>query len=318
MKAFRMKKSSRIYIAGHTGLIGSNLAALLIKNGYRRLVLRTHAELDLTRQDQTERFFKKEKPEYVILAAARVGGINANVNYPAEFIYENLAIEANVIHSAFKYKTKKLFFFGSACSYPRECPQPMKETYLLSGLPEPTNEGYALAKIAGIKMCQAYNREYGANFISGVLTNAYGINDKFDSANSHVIPALILKFHEAKIKKAPYVVVWGTGKAKREFIYAQDAADACIFLMQHYDSADIINIGTGKSVSINELAGVIKKELGYKGGIVFDSSKPDGAPVKLLDSAKINSLGWKAKVSLAEGIGRTYKWYQQYLKNKRG
>jgi len=269
-----IKKTSKIYVAGHTGLIGSAIAALLKKTGCRRTITRTHSELDLTRQAEVERFFKKEKPEYVILAAARVGGINANTTYPAQFIYENLNIESNVINSAFKHRVKKLFFFGSSCSYPRQCPQPMKEEYLLSGALEPTNEPYAIAKIAGIKMCQAYNKEYGTNFISAILTNAYGPHDKFDVADSHVIPALLINFHQAKVKKAPFVRVWGTGTARREFIYSDDAADACIFLMQHYDEADFINIGTGSDVSIKDLAAIIKKRLVIKAMLFLIRQSP--------------------------------------------
>lgn len=309
-----MKNNSKIYVAGHSGLIGSALVDLLSKKGFRHLITRTRKQLDLTRQADVRRFFKTERPDYVMLSAARVGGINANMSYPAEFIYENLAIQLNVMHSAYERKVKKLFFFGSACSYPRECKQPMKEEYLLSGALEPTNEPYAIAKIAGIKMCQAYNREYGTNFICGVLTNAYGPHDKFDINDSHVIPALIMNFHKAKAKKMPAVKVWGTGVGRREFIYSQDAASACIFLMQNYNESEVINIGVGSGISIKELALTIKEVVGYQGDILFDASKPDGAPIKLLDNRKINSLGWKAKTPLIEGITKTYRWYTMQLK----
>lgn len=304
-----MEKRSKIYLAGHTGLIGSAILRRLEKEGYSNIITRTQQQLNLTRQADVEEFFKKEKPEYVILAAAKVGGINANMSSPAQFIYENLAIQSNVMHSAYLYKTKKLLFFASACSYPRVCPQPMKEEYLLSGNLEPTNAPYAVAKIAGITMCQAYNRQYGTNFICALPTNAYGSGDTFDLKDSHVIPALIRRFHEAKIKKAPEVTVWGTGRARREFIFSEDVASATLFLMRKYNSSEIINLGVGYDVTIKELTEIIKRVVGYKGRIVFDTSKPDGMPRKMLDVSRLKRLGWQEKVFLEEGIGQTYEWY---------
>jgi len=305
-------KDTKIYIAGHTGLIGTALFTRCRKEGYKNIVVKTHAELDLTRQSDTELFFEMERPDYVVMAAARVGGIKANITYPAEFIYENIAIQTNVIHSAYKYGVKKLLFFGSACSYPRECPQPMKEEYLLSGYLEPTNEPYAVAKIAGIKMCQAYNRQYGTNFICAVPTNVYGPNDNFGADNSHVIPALIMKFHDAKQKNESAVTIWGTGRPMREFIYVDDIADACIFLMQHYDGSDIINVGTGEEIAIQELAILIKEVVGYNGDIIFDASKPDGAPRKMLDVKRLKKLGWQAMTPLKDGLQKTYEWYLKH------
>src|SRR3990170_1119255 len=293
-------KDTKIYIAGHTGLIGTALFTRCRKEGYKNIVVKTHAELDLTRQSDTELFFEMERPDYVVMAAARVGGIKANITYPAEFIYENIAIQTNVIHSAYKYGVKKLLFFGSACSYPRECPQPMKEEYLLSGYLEPTNEPYAVAKIAGIRMCHAYNRQYGTNFICAIPTNTYGPSDNFGSEDSHVIPALIKKFHKAKIKREREVVIWGTGRPIREFLYVDDLADACIFLMQNYDESEGINVGVGEEVSIKELAFLVKGAVGYDGDIIFDASKPDGSPRKLLDISKLKKLGWQAKISLKD------------------
>lgn len=306
-------KDSKIYIAGHTGLIGTALFARYGKDGYKNIVVKSHAELDLTRQSDTELFFEMERPDYVIMAAARVGGIKANMTYPAEFIYENIAIQTNVIHSAYKYGVKKLLFFGSACTYPRECLQPMKEEYLLSGYLEPTNEPYAVAKIAGIKMCHAYNKQYGTKFICAVPTNAYGPNDNFNYTESHVIPALIMKFYKAKIKGMPEVTIWGTGSPLREFIYVDDIADACIFLMQHYDGSDIINVGTGDEISIQELASLIKEVVDYSGDIIFDVSKPDGSPRKALDITRLNNLGWQAKIQLREGLQKTYNWYLEHF-----
>jgi len=310
-----MEKDSKIYIAGHRGLVGSALVRRLTEPGYMNLIVRTHAELDLTRQTEVEDFFKREHPEYVFLAAAKVGGILANNTYPAEFIYSNIVVQSNVIHSSYLFGVKKVLFLGSSCIYPRDCPQPMKEDYLLSGYLEPTNEPYAIAKIAGIKMCQAYNRQYGANFISVMPTNLYGPNDNFDMQNAHVLPALIRKFHEAKVAGQKEVVVWGTGSPRREFLYVDDLADACIFLMNNYNnSPEIINIGVGKDISIRELALMVKEIVDYNGEIVFDTSKPDGTPRKLLDVSKLSSLGWQAKTGLREGIKRTYQWYVEMLK----
>ena len=309
-----MEKDSKIYIAGHRGLVGSALVRKLTEMGYMNLIARTHAELDLTRQRDVEDFFDKERPEYVFLAAAKVGGILANNTYPAEFIYSNIVVQSNVIHSSYLFGVKKLSFLGSSCIYPRDCPQPMKEEYLLSGYLEPTNEPYAVAKIAGIKMCQSYNRQYGTNYISVMPTNLYGPNDNFDLQNAHVLPALIRKFHEAKVADQKEVVVWGTGSPRREFLYIEDLADACVFFMNNYNSSEIINIGVGKDISIRELALMVKEIVDYNGELVFDTSKPDGTPRKLLDVSKLSSLGWKAKTSLEEGIKKTYEWYAEMLK----
>jgi len=310
-----MDKDAKIYVAGHTGLVGSALVSRLTELGYKNLIVLTHAKLDLTLQKDVEDFFKKEHPEYVFLAAAKVGGILANSTYPAEFLYSNIMVQSNVIHSSYLFGVKKLLFLGSSCIYPRDCPQPMKEEYLLSGYLEPTNEPYAIAKISGIKMCQSYNRQYGTNFISVMPTNLYGSNDNFDLQNAHVLPALIRKFHEAKIAGRSEVIVWGTGYPRREFLYVDDLADACIFLMNNYDSSEIINIGVGKDIPIKELAMLIQKIVGFEGDLVFDKSKPDGMPRKLLDISKLSSLGWQAKTSLREGIERTYQWYFETLES---
>ncbi|WPX08506.1 GDP-L-fucose synthase [Anaerocellum danielii] len=304
-----MDKNSRIFVAGHRGLVGSAIVRRLKKEGFTNLILKGREEVDLTRQEEVEKFFEKERPEYVFLAAAKVGGIHANRTYPADFIYQNLMIECNVIHSAYKYGVKKLLFLGSSCIYPRECPQPMKEEYLLSGYLEPTNEAYAVAKIAGLKLCQYYKRQYGANFISCMPTNLYGPNDNFDLNTSHVIPALIRKFHEAKIQDKPYVEVWGTGKPLREFLHVDDLADACVFLMKNYDDELWINVGSGEEVSIAQLAEMIKEIVGYKGEIVFNPEMPDGTPRKLLDISRLKSLGWERKISLYDGLRSTYEWY---------
>lgn len=305
-----MKKESKIYIAGHKGLVGSVILRSLESYNHKNLITRTSNELDLTRQADVEAFFEKEKPEYVFLAAARVGGILANSTYPADFIRDNLLIQNNVIDAAYRSGAKKLLFLGSSCIYPKLAPQPMKEEHLLTGPLEPTNEWYAIAKIAGIKMCQAYRRQYGFNAISLMPTNLYGPGDNFDLQNSHVLPALIRKFHEAKTAEAKEVVVWGTGEPRREFLHVEDLADAAFFLMQSYDSEEIVNVGIGNDISIKELAYLIKEVVHYQGEIVFDTSKPDGTPRKLLDVSLINSLGWRAKTDLREGIAETYKWYR--------
>lgn len=305
-----MEKDSKIYVAGHKGMVGSALVRILKKQGYSNLILRTHQELDLTKQSQVEEFFKKEKLEYVFLAAAKVGGINANNTYPAEFIYDNLMIETNVIHSAYKYQTKKLLFLGSSCIYPKFAKQPIKEEYLLSGPLEPTNEAYAIAKIAGIELCKFYRRQYGCDFISAMPTNLYGINDNFDLETSHVLPALIRKFHEAKINNEPEVVIWGSGKPRREFLHVDDLADACIHLMNNYSDELHVNIGTGEDLEINELAELIKRIVGYQGRIVHDESMPDGTPRKLLNVDLLSSTGWQYKIPLEEGLKMVYNWYK--------
>ena len=304
-----MDKDSKIYVAGHRGLVGSAIMRRLEIEGCKNLITRTHAELDLTRQERVEEFFCEERPDYVFLAAARVGGIYANNTYPAEFIYSNLTIQTNIIHASYVFKVKKMLFLGSSCIYPKNCPQPMKEEYLLGGPLEPTNEPYAVAKIAGIKMCQAYNRQYGTNFLSVMPTNLYGPNDNFDLKTSHVLPALIRKFHEAKIKGLSEVEIWGTGSPRREFLHVDDLADACLFLMNNYNKSEIINIGTGKDLTIKELAEMIARIVGFEGRLVFNSIKPDGTPKKLLDVSRLHSFGWKARIGLEQGIAETYKWY---------
>lgn len=304
-----MEKKSKIYLAGHKGLVGSAIQRELEKQGYSNLITYTHNELDLENYEKVSTFFQKEKPEIVILAAAKAGGILANNNYPAEFIYKNLQIQTNIIHNSFLSKVNKLLFLGSSCIYPRNCNQPIKEEYLLTSGLEPTNEPYAIAKIAGIKMCQSYNKQYRTNFISVMPTNVYGINDNFHPENSHVIPGLIYKIHTAKINNAKEVILWGTGKPMREFIYSDDLANACIFLINNYTSNEIINIGSGKDLSIKELAEIICSVVDFKGKIIFDSSKPDGTPRKLLDITKLINLGWKPKIDLLTGIKTTYEWY---------
>jgi GDP-L-fucose synthase len=308
-----MDKNAKIYLAGHTGLVGSAILRSLQAQGYSRFLLHTIEEIDLTRQAAVDDLFKQEHPEYVILAAAKVGGIHANNTYPADFIYVNLQLETNIIHSAYQHGVKKLCFLGSSCIYPKYAQQPMKEEYLLEGKLEPTNESYAIAKIAGIKMCQAYNRQYGTNFISVMPTNLYGPHDNFDLQSSHVLPALIRKFMDARKASAPSVSVWGTGSPKREFLFVDDLADAVVFLMNHYDNGDIVNIGTGKDITIGDLAALIKEETEFKGSIEFDAAKPDGTPRKLLDVSRINEIGWTAKTPLREGIRKTIQWY---LENK--
>jgi GDP-L-fucose synthase len=304
-----LEKNAKIYVAGHRGLVGSAIVRLLNEQGFTNLIVRTHAELDLADQSGVKRFFESEKPDYVFLAAAKVGGIHANNTYPAEFIYQNLAVQNNVIHFSYQNGVKKLCFLGSSCIYPKLAPQPMKEEYLLDGKLEPTNEPYAIAKIAGIEMAKSYNRQYGTNYISVMPTNLYGPNDNFNLQNSHVLPALIRKFVEAKQKNSPSVVLWGSGKPRREFLYVDDMADACIYLMKNYDGKEIVNIGTGEDVTILEVANLIKEIVGYKGVLEFDSTKPDGTPRKLLDVTKINSLGWKAKYSLQDGLRNAIEWY---------
>ncbi len=308
-----MEKNSKIFVAGHRGLVGSAILRLLQERGYSNVITRTRTELDLTDQARVNEFFEKEKPEYVFLAAAKVGGIYANNTYPADFIYQNLQVQNNVIHNSYRHGVKKLCFLGSSCIYPKFSPQPMKEEYLLDGKLEPTNEPYAIAKIAGIKMSQSYNRQYGTNNISVMPTNLYGPNDNFDLQNSHVLPALIRKFVEAKENHSPSVTLWGTGKPRREFLYVDDMADACIYLMQNYDSGEIINIGTGEDVTILELAELIRTTVGYHGTLEFDSSQPNGTPRKLLDVSKLRSLGWTAKIDLRSGIRKTIDWYEHHL-----
>lgn len=302
-----MKTNSKIYIAGHRGLVGSAIVRKLQKEGFNNLVLKTSSELDLRHELAVRDFFEKEKPEYVFAAAAKVGGINANNVYPADFIYDNLCIQNNLIHQAYRNGVKKLLFLGSSCIYPKNAPQPIKEDYLLTGKLEPTNDAYAIAKIAGIKMCQAYHKQYGCNFISAMPTNLYGPGDNYDLKNSHVLPALLRKFHEAKMENAPAVTIWGTGKPRREFLHSDDLADACLFLMEHYNDPEIINIGVGKDISIGEMAEMIKGITGYDGKLVFDTSMPDGTFQKLLDVSKLNALGWQPKIGFEEGVRKTYQ-----------
>lgn len=306
-----MEKNSKIFVAGHKGLVGSAITRGLQSQGFNNLVLKTKEELDLMDQAAVAAFFEQEKPECVFLAAALVGGIKANEEHPADFIFNNLTIQNNVISSAYKNGVKKLLFLGSSCIYPRECPQPIKEEYLLTGPLEKTNDAYAVAKIAGIKMCQSFNKQYGTNYISVMPTNLYGPNDNFDLETSHVLPALIRKFHDAKTNNAPEVVMWGTGKPKREFLYVDDLADACIYLMNNYDDGEIVNIGTGKDLTIKELGEIIKEVVGYEGNIAQDLTKPDGTPQKQLDVSKLHSLGWDYKTELKDGIAKTYEWFLQ-------
>lgn len=302
-----MNKNSKIYVAGHRGMVGSAIVANLTCKGFSNIITRTSKELDLTNQKAVAEFFENEKPEYVFLAAAKVGGIVANNTYRAQFIYENLMIQNNVIHHSYLNQVKKLMFLGSSCIYPKLAPQPLKEAYLLTGLLEETNEPYAIAKIAGIKMCDAYRDQYGCNFISVMPTNLYGFNDNYDLQNSHVLPALLRKFHEAKLNNESTVEVWGTGKPLREFLHASDMADACVFLMENYNEKGFLNIGSGKEISIKDLALLIKDIVGFKGEIYFDTEKPDGTPRKLMDVTKLENLGWKYKISLKEGIENVYK-----------
>ena len=313
-----MNLSDKIYIAGHRGLVGSAIVRQLEERGFTNLLMRTHKELDLTSQTQVQDFFRQERPDYVILAAAKVGGIYANNNYPADFIYQNIMIEANVINSAYENKVKRLLFFGSTCIYPKAVEQPMREDALLTGVLEPTNEPYALAKITGIKLCESYNRQYGTDFRSVMPTNLYGINDNFHPENSHVIPALMRRFHEAKVNKDAEVVVWGTGNAMREFLYVDDMAVASLFVLELDEETyqantkpmlSHINVGTGVDITIREMAETMKEVVGYKGKIVFDTTKPDGTPRKLIDVTRLKNAGWRYSVNLKNGLKKTYEWY---------
>ena len=309
-----MNLDAKIYVAGHRGLVGSAIVRNLEAKGYKNIICRTHKELDLTNQEAVRTFFKEEKPDYVFLAAAKVGGIHANNTYPADFIYDNLMIQNNVIKAAHDFKVKKLLVLGSTCRYPKMAPQPIKEEYLLTGSLEETNEAYAVAKIAGLEMCKFFKRQYGDNFISCMPTNLYGPNDNFDLKNSHVLPALIRKFHEAKVNNSEVVEVWGTGTPLREFLYVDDMADACVFLMENYDGEQHVNIGTGEEVSIRELAETVKEVVGFEGELVFNTDMPDGTPRKLTTVDKLHGLGWKHKVSLNEGIKLAYNWFLENYK----
>ncbi|SKB98248.1 GDP-L-fucose synthase [Parapedobacter luteus] len=308
-----MKATSNIYIAGHRGMVGGAIKRHLEKTGYTNLAYRTSAELDLRNQQAVDDFFATERPEYVFLAAAKVGGILANNTYRADFLYENLIMEANIIHAAYRYGVKKLLFLGSSCIYPKLAPQPLKEEYLLTGPLESTNEPYAIAKIAGVKLCEAYRDQYGCDFISAMPTNLYGIGDNYHPANSHVLPALIRRFHEAKETGQPSVTIWGSGTPRREFLYADDVAEACVHLMNTYSGRELVNIGTGEDLAIRELAELIKEVVGYEGALVFDTTKPDGTPRKLMDVTKLHNLGWKHKTDLKTGISLAY---QDFLKNE--
>ena len=306
-----MKLTDKIYVAGHNGLVGSAIVRLLMKKGYTNIITRTSEELDLRDQKLVNDFFENEQPAYVFLAAAKVGGIMANQTYPADFIFDNLSIQNNVIHAAYKWGVEKLLFLGSSCIYPKNAPQPIEEDYLMTGFLEPTNDSYAIAKIAGIKMCQAYHRQYGCRFISVMPTNLYGQGDNYNLQNAHVLPALLRKFHEAKMKNDPTVTVWGTGKPRREFLHVDDAAMACYFLMQRYELPEIINVGSGIDHTIKEMATIIKKITNYSGNIIFDESKPDGTPRKLLNVDKIRNIGWKAVIDLEEGLISTYNNFEK-------
>ncbi len=306
-----MEKESKIYVAGHRGMVGSAIVRKLTSLGYTNLLTRTSSELDLRNQQNVADFFEVEKPEYVFLAAAKVGGIVANNTYRADFLYENLAIQNNIIHGSYLNKVKKLMFLGSSCIYPKLAPQPLKESYLLSGYLEQTNEPYAIAKIAGIKMCEAYRAQYGCNFISVMPTNLYGTNDNYDLVNSHVLPAMIRKFHEAKEKGASEMTLWGTGSPMREFLHADDLAEACLFLMENYNESELVNIGTGEDVTIENLAALVKQIIGFQGEIIWDTSKPDGTPRKLMDVSKLHGFGWHHKIALEDGIKLAY---QDFLK----
>ncbi|MEP7375335.1 MAG: GDP-L-fucose synthase [Chitinophagaceae bacterium] len=312
-----MEKNSKIFVAGHHGMVGSAIVRKLRKEGFTNIVNRTSAELDLRNQQDVADFFATEKPEYIFLAAAKVGGILANNTFRADFLYDNLLIESNIIHSAYVNEVKKLLFLGSSCIYPKLAPQPLKEDYLLTGLLEPTNEPYAIAKIAGIKLSEAYRDQYGCNFISVMPTNLYGQGDNYHLQNSHVVPALLRKFHDAKVNKSAFVEIWGTGTPLREFMYVDDMADASFFLMMHYDEKLFINVGTGQEVSISELASIVKVVTGFKGEIKFDTSKPDGTPRKLMDSSRLHAMGWNHKTSLTEGLKTAYKHFLEEMEQKR-
>ena len=307
-----MNKDDKIYVAGHRGLVGSAIIRALEHAGFQHIITRTRSELDLTNQQAVNDFFAEERPHYVFLAAAKVGGIHANDTYPADFIRDNLMMQSNVIDAAYRNKAEKLLFLGSSCIYPKLAEQPIKEEYLLTGPLEPTNEWYAIAKIAGIKMCQAYHKQHGFDAISLMPTNLYGPGDNFNLENSHVIPALMRKFHEAKIHHEKTVTVWGTGKPYREFLHVEDMAEACVFLMNNYNEPGIVNVGVGTDVTIKDLAGLVGEAVGFEGEIVFDTSKPDGTPRKLLDTSKINALGWKARISLRDGLASTYQWFLEH------
>lgn len=310
-----MEKTDSIFVAGHNGLVGSAILRELKRQGHTNLTCKSRQELDLQSGAEVTQFFKDERPDYVFMAAAKVGGIHANNTYPADFIYQNLMVQNNIIHNSYLNNVKKLLFLGSSCIYPKHCPQPMKEEYLLSGPLEPTNEAYAVAKIAGIKTCSSYRRQYGSDFISAMPTNLYGINDNFDLQNSHVLPALLRKAHEAKMSNAPSVTIWGTGSPRREFMYVDDMAAACVFIMQNYSDSEIINVGTGEDVTIKELAEIIVVAVGYQGELRFDESKPDGMPRKLLDVSKLRSFNWTASTDLRDGIASTYEWYLSALES---
>ena len=307
-----MKINSRIYVAGHRGLVGSAIYRLLKKRGFENLIIRTHSELELMDAVAVQNFFEETKPEFVFLAAAKVGGIHANSTYPADFMRENLLVQTNVIHESWRNGVEKLMFLGSSCIYPKLCPQPISEESLLSGLLEPTNEAYALAKITGIKTCQSYNQQYGTNFISAMPTNLYGINDNFHPENSHVLPALIRRFHEAKLADSESVSIWGTGNPRREFLHSDDLADAVLFLMENYNDSEIVNVGCGEDQTIKVLAETIREVVGYSGSLEFDSSRPDGTPQKMLDISKIRVLGWTPEIPLKNGLEQVYKWYIEH------
>jgi len=311
-----MKKATKIFVANHEAMIGSAILRRLRKDDFMNLIVRASSELDLSNQKEVLEFLMDEKPDYVFLASAKVGGILANSSYAAEFIYDNIQSQTNVIHSAWKSGVRKLLFLGSSCIYPKDCPQPIKEEYLLSGKLEPTSEPYAVAKIAGIRMCQSYNRQYKTDYISVVPADVYGPGDDFDPKTSHVLPALLRKMHEAKIRNEQGIIVWGTGSPRRECLHVDDLADACVFLMDNYDEPEIINVGSGEELTIKELASLVRNVVGFGGAINFDQSKPDGAPRKLLDSSRIRKLSWSPKTSLEKGIRQTYQWYENYVKTK--
>jgi GDP-L-fucose synthase len=308
-----MKPPSRIYVAGHRGLVGSGIVRALRRQGFQHIIERSRQELDLEDRHAVDRLFRNERPEFVFLAAAKVGGILANDRYPADFIRSNLSIQMNVVDAAYRAGVTKLVFLGSSCIYPKFATQPITEDALLTGILEPTNEAYAVAKIAGIKLCQSYNRQYGTNYVSVMPTNLYGPGDNFDLETSHVVPALIRKFHEARVTAAPHVTLWGTGSPRREFLHVDDMAEACVFLMARYDSSEIINVGCGQDVTIAELAELVREVVGYEGDIVFDRTKPDGTPRKLLDTTRINSLGWAPRISLSEGLASAYAWFRAHF-----